>query len=231
MLCHRGCGLKATYTNYKGLLCCAKSASKCPDTKKKIGEKNSVALTGKRLTEEHKSKISKGLEGHLVSESTRRKSSESNRQYWAKNPRETWNKGLGHGDPRVAAYADKQRGQQRAKRIKIIPSNDPIYQDFKKYRNRIAVRTKNTYNEFKNVINPDNLPIGKAGITGAHHVDHIMSVREAFTYSIPIEMVASKENLRVITWQENNSKYSKVDYNVIPESIKKYLKENNINDK
>ena len=230
MLCHRGCGLPSTYTNYKGLPCCAKSASKCPDTKKKIGKKNSVALAGKKLTEEHKSKISKGLAGHEVSKESRRKSSESNRKYWAKCPREAWNKGLGIADPRVAAYANKQRGKEKAKRIKLIPSNDPVYQDFKKYRNRIAVRTKNNYNRYKNEINPHNLLLGKAGVPRAHHVDLIMSVREAFTYSVPIELVASKENLRVIPWQENNSKYSKVDYAIVPETIKQYLKENKIHE-
>lgn len=230
MLCYRGCGLLSTYTNYKGLPCCAKSASKCPHIKKKIGEKNSVALAGKKLTEDHKSKISKGLKGHLVSEDAKRKSSESNRKHWVEYPRDAWNKGLGIADPRVAAYANKQRGKERAKRVKLIPSADPIYQDFKKYRNRIAVRTKNNYNEYKNEINPHNLPLGKAGVLGAHHIDHIMSVREAFTYSIPIELIASKENLRVIPWQENNSKYSKVDYTIIPDSIKQYLKENKINE-
>jgi hypothetical protein len=75
------------------------------------------------------------------------------------------------------------------------------------------------------------LLLGKAGIPGAHHIDHIMSVREAFTYSIPIEMIASKENLRVIPWEENITKYSKVDYNIVPESIKQYLKEHKINEK
>lgn len=228
MLCHRGCGLLATYTNYKGLPCCAKSASKCPDTKKKIGEKNSVALTGKKLTEEHKSNISKGLEGHLVSENARRKSSESNRKHWAENPREAWNKGLSKEDKRVASYANKQRGQQRAKRIKIIKSDDPIYNDIKKYRNRIATRTKNTYNQYKQELNPNNSMMGKAGIGNAHHIDHIMSVREGFKYSVPIELMSSKENLRIIPWEENNSKYSKVDYSTIPESIKAYLKENQI---
>ena len=79
-----------------------------------------------------------------------------------------------------------------------------------------------------NEINPNNLPLGKAGVDGAHHIDHIMSVREAFIYNVPIELTSSKENLRIIPWQENNSKYSKVDYNIIPQSIKQYLKENNI---
>ena len=38
MLCHRGCGLPSTYTNYKGLGCCSKITQHCPIVKEKIKE-------------------------------------------------------------------------------------------------------------------------------------------------------------------------------------------------
>lgn len=230
MNCHRGCGLLATYTNYKGLGCCSSITQHCPTVKQKIGRANAIALKGRKATSAQLEALAKSRTGRKPSAETIQKISQSNKQHWANNPREAWNKGLSKNDPRVEAYANKQRGKERSKRIKLIPSDDPVYQDFRKYRNRIAVRTKKTYNEFKDQLNPLNLALGKAGVAGAHHIDHIMSVKEAFTYSVPIELVASKENLRVITWMENNSKYSKVDYTLVPETIKQYLKENKINE-
>ena len=225
MLCHRGCGLISNYINYKGLGCCSKITQHCPIVKQKIGKKNSIALKGKKLTKEHKNKISNGLTGHIVNKTSREKSSKSNKEYWRLNPRTPWNKGLTKEDIRVASYANKQKGTTRAARIKLIPSDDPIYNNHKKYRNRIAVRTVLIYEEYKDKINPNNLPLGKAGVSGAYQVDHIMSVKEGFTYSVPIELIASVDNLRVIPWQENITKYSKVDYSIVPESIKNYLKE------
>jgi hypothetical protein len=216
--------------NYKGLGCCSKITQHCPTVKSKIGSKNAVSLKGRKPTPEQLAGLAKGRNGRKPSTETIEKIRQGNIETKRKQDIVPWNKGLGIDDPRVASYANKQRGVQRATRIKIIHSDDPVYQDFKKYRNRIAVRTKNTYNKFKDQLNPLNLVLGKAGILGAHHIDHIMSVREGFTYSVPIEMMASIENLRVIPWQENISKYSKVDYNIIPETIKQYLKEKKINE-
>jgi hypothetical protein len=79
---------------------------------------------------------------------------------------------------------------------------------------------------YKQVINPNNLPLGKAGIDGAYHVDHIFSVREGFTYSVPIELMSANDNLQIVSWRENISKYSRSNLSLTSESIKKYLKEN-----
>jgi len=226
MLCHRGCGLPSTYTNYKGLGCCSKITQHCPIVKKKIGSKTSAALKGRPATPDQLTRLERGRTGRKPSIDTIEKIRQSNIKTKSKQNIIPWNKGLTENDPRVAAYANKQKGKKRSNRTKIIPTSDPVYQDFKKYRNRIAVRTRKVYNEFKDELNPQNLILGKAGVLGAHHIDHIMSVREAFAYNVPIELVASKENLRIIPWRENNSKYSKVDYTIVPDSIKQYLKEN-----
>jgi hypothetical protein len=208
MLCYRGCGLLSTYTNYNGLLCCDKKASKCPVIKKKIGEKNSVALTGKKLTEEHKFNISEGLKEHSVNDDTRQKIKTSVKEYWTNRPREPWNKGLTKNDPRVAAYANTQRGTKRKKESEEIMARDSIvYSNFKKYRNRISTRTRKTYKEYKTEINPNNLPIGKCGVIGAYQIDHIISVRLGFEQGISIEQMSSKENLQLISWEENIKKY------------------------
>lgn len=228
MLCYRNCGLEATYTNFKGFPCCSKFASQCPKVKEKIGSSTSKALKGRPATKIQLNALAKGRNGRKPSNATIEKIRKSNILTKQKQIIIPWNKGLSKEDERVLSYANKQKGQKRAKRIKIIKSDNIIYNDIKKYRNRIAVRTKNTYNQFEKELNPNNLMIGKAGIENAHHIDHIMSVREGFKYSVPIELMSSKENLRIIPWKENNSKYSKVDYSTIPKLIKIYLEENQI---
>jgi hypothetical protein len=80
---------------------------------------------------------------------------------------------------------------------------NPDTSEYKKYRNRVQVLTKHTYNKFKNEINPNNLPITRAGIDGGYQVDHIYSVRVGFDNHVSEEFLAKKENLRVITWQKN----------------------------
>jgi hypothetical protein len=233
MLCHRGCGLLITYTNKKGLGCCSKIAQHCPTVKKKIGERsgNTRRLTPVRRTEEQKKNQSAVIKKqHADGKRNKTETIEKIRQGNIKTKQTQtivpWNKGLTINDPRVAAYVTKQKGVSRSKRIKNIESNDPVYNDIKKYRNRIAVRTKQTYEMYKQVINPNNLPLGKAGIDGAYHVDHIFSVREGFTYSVPIELMAAIDNLQIVSWRENISKYSRSNLSLTSESIKKYLKEN-----
>lgn len=48
---------------------------------------------------------------------------------------------------------------------------------------------------------------GKAGESGAYHLDHIMSVWYGYTHDIPAETIARIENLRFISWEENQKKW------------------------
>jgi len=206
--CYRGCGQEATFYSEKTGWRCFKASTKCPVVKQKIGSANAVALLGNKDSEETKRRKSESAKGRIVSDETREKIRESNKRTWAENPKEVWNKGLTANDPRVAAYANKQRGTKRKKEsAKVLSRTDPIYRDFKKYRNRIAVQTNKTYEMFKEEINPNNHPRGKAGIAGAYHLDHITTVRQGFDKGIPIEEMSSKENLQMLTWLENIQKY------------------------
>jgi hypothetical protein len=203
MLCHRGCGLEEQYRNKKGLPCCSKVTQHCQTVKDKIGAKNKVSLTGRKLSEAHRNKISKGLidrnyshspesiekikKGNIVTKSTQ------DIVPWNKNKKGlqvAWNKGL-----------------RKQESFEIISRTDPVYADFRKYRNRIAVRTKKTYMIFKEEINPYNLPLGKCGIDGAHQIDHILTVRQGFEQGVSIEEMSAKENLQVIPWLDNVKKY------------------------
>lgn len=233
MLCHRGCGLESTYINKKGLPCCTKNGPSCPFVKNKIGAASGKTRRENPVRRTLEQKANQSLVIKKQHSDGKRNRPETIEKIRAGNIRTKqqqnivpWNKGLTKEDPRVASYANAQTGVTRSKRIKKIESDDPIYNNIRQYRNRIAVRTKQTYESYKHIINPNNYTLGKAGIDGAYQIDHIMSVREGFIYSIPVELMSSVENLKVVPWQENLSKYSKVNYIDVPESIKIYLKEN-----
>ena len=90
--CYR-CGLLATYyIESKNKWACDKSAQKCPSVKSKIGKSNSVALAGKKLTDEHKAKIAKGITGRVLSPESKEKIKQSNLEHWSENTRIPWNK-------------------------------------------------------------------------------------------------------------------------------------------
>ena len=52
---------------------------------------------------------------------------------------------------------------------------------------------------------------GRAGITGAFHLDHIYSIKEGFLNNVNPEVIASLVNLRFIPFEENISKKEKCD--------------------
>lgn len=199
-------------------------------TKKKIADGNK----GKVITSESRKKISKALKGKELgpqSDEHRRKISE------ARKGQTPWNKGLSKDDPRVQKYAEAQTGvpknhsEEGLLRIRENGSksfsgeNNPWYgkdrskelsprylgetynSDFRRYRNQVSMMTEKVYREFKDEINPNNFLRARAGIEGAYHLDHIVSVKEGFEKGIPAEVIADKSNLQMLPWLENLLKY------------------------
>lgn len=208
MKCHRGCGLVAKETNYKGLPCCSKKASSCPSVKAKIGRASKKFLTGKTYEEIHGKSAnamrklrSDKLRGRPITPETVRKIKQSNIAHWSRQKRTPWNKG------KTGVQTAWNKGHKKQELPAILNRKDPAYSDFKKYRNRVAYRTKKTYELFKMEINPNNLKLGVAGKTGAHHIDHIISVREGFVRNLPIEIISAKDNLQILPWLDNIRKY------------------------
>jgi hypothetical protein len=189
------------------------------ETKKNIGK----SLEGRTLTTEWKNKIGAAGKGRIVNDEGREnirlaKLGDKNPMFG--NP--AWNTGLtSTDDPRILQYAltqtdvlcparshpNKNKGLKKQESLEILSRDDPAYSNFRKYRNRIAARTKRTYREFMEEINPLNLMLGKCGIDGAHQIDHIISVRIGFEQNISIEIMSAKENLQILTWQDNIKKY------------------------
>jgi len=199
--CYR-CGLPATYyIESREKWACDKSAQRCPTVKSKIGKSNSVALSGKKLSDKHKNKIAIGVTGRILSDKSKEKIRQSNLKHWAENERTPWNKG------KSGLQTAWNKGRKKQESLDIISRDDPVYSNFRKYRNRVAVRTRKTYAEFKEEINPQNFPLGKCGIDGAYQIDHIVTVRLGFEQGLLIEDISSRENLRIIPWLENIKKY------------------------
>ena len=59
-----------------------KSGKLSEETKKKIGESNSIALKGKKLSQETKNKIGEGNKGKVVPEDVKTKMSENSAKHW-----------------------------------------------------------------------------------------------------------------------------------------------------
>lgn len=71
------------------------------------------------------------------------------------------------------------------------------------YKSAIASLTRKSYIEYKETINPGNLPIGLAGVEGAYQLDHIVPRRIGFDLGIPPELIAHPDNLQMLPWYEN----------------------------
>lgn len=75
--------------------------------------------------------------------------------------------------------------------------------DWELYESECRSLTSKTFKEHSTSINPNNYFIGPTGIDGAHHVDHIISVRKGYDNQIPMELIAHKDNLQVLPWEVN----------------------------
>lgn len=78
--------------------------------------------------------------------------------------------------------------------------NAPAY---KKYAGKVHNLTKWTYEKYKNEINPNNYPRTICGVDGGYQLDHIIPIKFGFENNIPPEVLAEKDNLRMLPWKEN----------------------------
>lgn len=71
------------------------------------------------------------------------------------------------------------------------------------YRHNVYMSTRRSYNKYHKIINPKNLPQGRAGTEGAYHLDHKVAVRYCFENNIPVEICAHPQNLQMLRWERN----------------------------
>jgi len=75
--------------------------------------------------------------------------------------------------------------------------------DWKIYKSAVTKLTRKNYLANKAVINPQNLPTGRAGVEGAYHIDHIVPIRYCYNNNIPEHICADPSNLQMLGWREN----------------------------
>ena len=80
---------------------------------------------------------------------------------------------------------------------------DPTVSEYRRYANRVRKLSEETYNLHESEINPHKHIRGLAGTPNAYHLDHKISVRYGFDNGIPPEVLAKKENLRILPWRVN----------------------------
>ena len=102
--------------------------------------------------------------------------------------------------------------------------------DWKIYRNNVHSLTSVVYKANKNTINPKKLMRGKAGVTGAHHLDHIVPVRFCFDNDIPPEICADKTNLQMIHWKANVASRDHLK-GIIPHIFLQYISSGDVMDR
>jgi hypothetical protein len=71
--------------------------------------------------------------------------------------------------------------------------------DIQSYRRSVSYYTEKTYNEYKYLINPNNLERG----IDKYHIDHIYPVIEGWKNKIPPIHIANYKNIRLITSYDN----------------------------
>lgn len=79
----------------------------------------------------------------------------------------------------------------------------PTRELYARYRSKVQSITNKVYKKHKDIINPNDLPIGRCGEDGKFQLDHIVPVRWCFEHYVPIEMVAALDNLQMLDWRTN----------------------------
>lgn len=92
------------------------------------------------------------------------------------------------------------------------------------YKSEVTKLTRINYNANKHIINPDNLPTGRAGTEGAYHIDHIVPIRYCYNHKIPAHVCADSSNLQMLNWRENVGSRDKLKESTeIPSIIQPYI--------
>lgn len=85
------------------------------------------------------------------------------------------------------------------------PSFNPNKSEFKEYQRLVGIATNK--NDLSLMEHHDKR--GRAGVDGAYHLDHIISMKYGFDNNISPNIIGAIQNLRFITWEENYQKRAK----------------------
>jgi hypothetical protein len=90
---------------------------------------------------------------------------------------------------------------------------NPNKSEFKKYASKVTWLTILTYREHKDTINPNDFPRTLCGVDGGYQLDHKISIKYGFDHNIEPAVLSKVENLQMLPWKDNRSKWHSVDIN------------------
>jgi hypothetical protein len=98
----------------------------------------------------------------------------------------------------------------RKKNGNIYKWTEEELKDIQSYRRAVSYYTEKTYEEYKYIINPDNLERG----VHTNHIDHIFPVIEGWKNKIDPKLISHYKNLRLIDSYENLSKGERTNFSI-----------------
>lgn len=92
----------------------------------------------------------------------------------------------------------------------LHPRWNPNKTEFRVYASQVSRLTRETYRANENVINPSNYPRTLCGVEGGYQLDHIISIKRGFDNKIPAEVLSRVDNLQMLPWKANRTKWHNV---------------------
>lgn len=75
--------------------------------------------------------------------------------------------------------------------------------EYKKYARQVHGLSQKVYEEYKDIINPNNYPRTLCGVENGWQLDHITPIKECFEQGISPQDAAQVSNLRMLPWKDN----------------------------
>lgn len=127
---------------------------------------------------------------------------EKTREFFKKNYGEDWS---------TKNKEIVERGLKTKKQKGIIYKwSDNELKDIQSYRRSVSYYTEKTYEEYKDIINPNGLDRG----IRSNHIDHIFPVIEGWKNRIDPKVISNYKNLRLIDSYDNLSKGERTNISV-----------------
>lgn len=90
-----------------------------------------------------------------------------------------------------------------AKGIGSRKLRNPATPEYKKYARQVHGLSQKIYEEYKQIINPNNYPRTLCGVEGGWQLDHITPIKECFEKGLTPQEAAQVSNLRMLPWKDN----------------------------
>ena len=90
-----------------------------------------------------------------------------------------------------------------AKGIGSRKIRNPATPEYKKYARQVHGLSQKVYEEYKQIINPNNYTRTLCGVEDGWQLDHIIPIKECFEKGLTPQEAAQVSNLRMLPWKDN----------------------------